>query len=243
VLATALLAAVLVPATALAEAPEDMPPLPAPSAAPSTLPPTPTTAPPLTDPPPNVGDALPPSTTPSTSSATGAMTPEEWDRRRSRRLSDGLIAFGASYALAAGTGGLMLWAGAKTKDDTVRYQWAAPLFVPVLGPIYVGGRMIGEYTVILAETKGEFAGLAVIFAPFAYAAGIVSIVDGVLQGYGLAMASGLGESPRPGSASGSASASARASGTARVGKGLPKGLWLMPSASERALGMHLGGRF
>ncbi|NOU32025.1 MAG: hypothetical protein HOO96_29320 [Polyangiaceae bacterium] len=153
------------------------------------------------------------------------LTGYQWDRRHIERRNDGLWLFGASYGLAAGAGVTLLWANRNERDSDLDLHWFAPLFVPVLGPMFLGGRLAVRYTQVIGETRPSFVPVAVALAPLVYAGSVVVVLDGLAQVYGLVMAMGLGEGRRP-----SVAASSRR-------------LWLLPSASERTLGVDLGGRF
>jgi hypothetical protein len=100
-------------------------------------------------------------------------------RKQKRQALEGAAIFAGTYVVAAGMGTTILYI---TRGDL--QSWALPLFIPVLGPIYVGGRLAVEFTQLAAQTK-DMRLLAVLLAPFAYGAALVSIVDGVLQGYGI----------------------------------------------------------
>jgi hypothetical protein len=180
-----------------------------------------------------------------------------WEVQHSAHVSRGLTIAGIAYGVSAGVGATMFGlsslgsagSGARSSRKAAAVSnfntgWAAPMFIPVAGPIYVGAKIIVEYTKEMARAKGEFAGLAVIFAPFAYALGLVSIVDGVVQGVGFGMAAGLDESARPTATTNQASLAkvpARAK-PKQATAGFQK-LWVLPSASERQVGLQMGGAF
>jgi hypothetical protein len=156
-------------------------------------------------------------------------------RKQERQLVEGVAVLAGSYLIAATMGGVLLSAGANSKAQVATQSWGLPLLVPVLGPIYVGGRLAVEYTAEWKKTK-YMAPLAAMFAPFAYATALFSMVDGVLQAYGIARI-----------------ATAHTPSNARLFKNqdgrtlaqriVPPQISLTPSASSTAVRFDLSGRF
>ncbi|NOU26926.1 MAG: hypothetical protein HOO96_03375 [Polyangiaceae bacterium] len=134
-----------------------------------------------------------------------------------RRHRDGALAFAGAYAVGAFMGGTVLASAAIVASKNPRINVTPlvvaglSLFVPVLGPVGLGAVGAGGYTVLLAQTK-DSTGLAVgiVLAPFAYAASIGAIVDGVMQGVCLSQALGWSDPERSPSGASRAAAGWRA---------------------------------
>jgi hypothetical protein len=174
-----------------------------------------------------------------------AIAQTRWEARRASNFSKGMTTAAIAYGVSASIGAAALGLNGGSRNNGVT-GWAAPMFIPVVGPMYIGARMIVEYTIEMGKSKGDFAGLALMFAPIVYLAGLGAIVDGVIQGVGLGLAAGLDEGAPP-----TANHAQRAQApivVKSVAKSAPKQvgvqkLWVLPAASERQVGVQMGGAF
>ncbi len=136
---------------------------------------------------------------------------EVWQRKLRRHHLEGALGFAGTYGAAAGVGGIITGlvlshdADNPGSDGRAALKWVAlPLFTPVVGPIFLGGAVAINYTVMLftsGSTNGEggagvYVALAVILAPVAYGFSALAIVDGVMQGAFLKQALGWSDPPR-----------------------------------------------
>ncbi|NOU32026.1 MAG: hypothetical protein HOO96_29325 [Polyangiaceae bacterium] len=146
-----------------------------------------------------------------------------WERKHRQNFEGGLMTAGASYALAAGMGAYVRL----LDHEALTKTWGTFLFVPIGGPMYLGGRMLLSWS----DTLGRHPSAAsVALSPLAYGVGLFLMFDGVMQAYGLVRATGIGEGPRPGG---------RSSDPTRT----LRNVWVAPSPSPNGGELHLGASF